>query len=160
MDILYAPWRMAYIREKRRDEGCVFCKAARAEDLVVWEAKRVVVWMNAFPYVSGHLMVVPRRHVGQIERLTKAERMEIFHGVDVCIRALKEAMEPHGFNIGMNLGRAAGAGVEDHLHVHVVPRWGGDTNFMGVIGGTRVIPEDVPATCRLLRPYFDRHQEV
>ena len=161
MKIIFAPWRMAYIRSKK-PAGCVFCKnSVREHDLVLHEGKTAFVMMNRYPYITGHLMIIPTRHVSRLEDLTPEERREMFDLTDISVRVLKEGMRPEGFNIGMNLGKAAGAGVEDHIHIHVVPRWNGDTNSLSVIGEVRVISEDLSATGELLLPYFKKyHQEV
>jgi len=156
MDVIFAPWRMAYVRKSERTEGCIFCKGRlRSDELVLREGRTAFVMMNRYPYTTGHLMVIPFRHVGVIAGLSKEERAEMFDLLDVSTDALRQAMNPDGFNIGMNLGRAAGAGVDDHLHIHIVPRWNGDTNFMGVVGEVRVIPEDVARTRDRLRPFFE-----
>ncbi|MDX9821641.1 MAG: HIT domain-containing protein [Syntrophales bacterium] len=156
MDVIFAPWRMAYVRKSERTEGCIFCKGrSRSDDLMLREGRTAFVMMNRYPYTTGHLMVIPFRHVGEIAVLTKEERAEMFDLLDLSTDALRRAMNPDGFNIGMNLGRAAGAGVDDHLHVHIVPRWNGDTNFMGVVGEVRVIPEDVARTRDRLRPFLE-----
>ncbi len=130
----------------------------RGEELVVCEGKSGFIMVNRYPYTGGHLMIVPFRHLSHLNDLFPEERTELFAFMDLSVRVLTEAMKPEGFNIGMNLGKAAGAGIDDHLHIHVVPRWGGDTNFMSVIGGVRVIPEDVSGTARELRPYFTKYQ--
>jgi ATP adenylyltransferase len=155
METLFAPWRMDYIREKKQ-EGCVLCRdSRRGEELVVVEGKNCFVTVNRYPYTGGHLMVVPYRHLCSLNDLLPEERLELFAMLDLSVRVLAEAMKPEGFNIGMNLGKAAGAGIDDHLHIHCVPRWGGDTNFISVIGGVRVIPEDVNETAGQLRPFFE-----
>lgn len=155
MDTLFAPWRMDYIRGKKR-EGCVLCRDShRGEELVVGEGKNCFVTVNRYPYTGGHLMIVPYRHLWSLNDLLPEERLELFAFLDLSVQVLTEAMKPEGFNIGMNMGKAAGAGIDDHLHIHVVPRWGGDTNFISVIGGVRVIPEDVAETARQLRSFFD-----
>lgn len=158
MDKLYAPWRMKFIKSERPD-GCIFCKdSIRTEDLVIFDGKTAFVMMNRYPYISGHLMIIPFRHISQMEDLIPEERLEIFNLQDIAVRVLKKVMNPDGFNIGMNLGKAAGAGVDDHIHVHVVPRWSGDTNFMSVVGDVRVIPEDIYKTCELLIPHFKNYR--
>lgn len=161
METIFAPWRMAYINGDKTD-GCVFCKCSiRCDDYVIFEGETCFVMMNRYPYISGHLMIIPQRHIGKVEDLTLEERKEIFSLLDTAIRALKETMNPGGFNVGMNLGKAAGAGIEEHIHVHVIPRWEGDTNFMSVVGEVRVIPEDVAITAAKLAPLFKKnHQEV
>lgn len=157
MKKLYAPWRMTYIRSKK-SEGCIFCRdSTRSEDLVLHEGETAFVMANRYPYISGHIMIIPYRHVSQMEDLLPEEKREIFDMQAICISILKKAMNPDGFNIGINLGKAAGAGVDDHIHVHIVPRWSGDTNFMSVLGEVRVIPEDINKTCELLQPFFQKY---
>jgi ATP adenylyltransferase len=156
MEIKFAPWRSEYVKGEKAT-GCIFCKnSARNEALVLHEGVYAFATMNLYPYNNGHLMVVPFRHVSQFEDLTRDERTEMFGLVDAALSALKQTMKPEGFNIGMNLGRAAGAGVEDHLHIHVIPRWSGDTNYMSTIGAVRVIPEDLLQTMKQLLPYFKK----
>ncbi|HDQ03346.1 MAG TPA: HIT domain-containing protein [Deltaproteobacteria bacterium] len=161
MEKIFAPWRMKYIAGEK-EKGCVFCKCSiRCEDFVIYEGRSVFVMMNRYPYVSGHLMIIPNRHVAKIEELSPAERIEIFGLLETSLKVLGEAMNPAGFNIGMNIGKAAGAGIEEHIHLHVIPRWEGDTNFMSVVGNVRVIPEDVAETADKLIPLFKKyHQEV
>ena len=141
-----------------KPEGCVFCKcSASCDEYVIFQGKSSFVMMNRYPYVSGHLMIIPVRHTRNLEDLTGEERREIFSLIDTSVKVLKEAMNPAGFNIGMNIGKAAGAGIEEHIHVHVIPRWEGDTNFMSVVNNIRVIPEDVPTTAAKLVPLFDKY---
>jgi len=115
--------------------------------------------LNLYPYTAGHIMVVPLRHVALLEELNADERRELFDFCVLAVKVLKKALNPHGFNIGMNLGEAAGAGVEDHLHLHIVPRWRGDTNFMTVVGEVRVIPEDIEETWKKLLPFFEEDEK-
>ena len=158
MQSIYAPWRMPYITSCKPD-GCVFCRdSIRTDDFVLHEGKTAFVMMNLYPYISGHLMIIPYRHICDIEDLQVEEKIEIFDLIDLSVRSLKEAMQPHGFNIGMNLGKAAGAGIDDHLHAHVIPRWGGDTNFMSTVGKIRVIPEDLFVTRDHLLPCFRKYR--
>jgi ATP adenylyltransferase len=158
MDTIFAPWRMEYIQGEK-PEGCVLCKCSiRYENYVIYEGKSCFVMMNKYPYVSGHLMITPLRHIAKIEDLTGEERSEIFSLLDITVRVLKEAMSPQGFNIGMNIGKAAGAGIEEHIHVHVIPRWEGDTNFMSVVNDIRVIPEDIQVTAAKLAPLFQKYR--
>ena len=141
------------------ERGCVFCDALTHEAgraLVVNQGERCFVILNLYPYNSGHLMIVPRRHVGTLAALEPSELGELAILTRRAEMALTEAYQPQGLNVGMNLGRPAGAGVLDHLHVHVVPRWTGDTNFMSVVGHVRVLPEELPQTAERLRPIFDR----
>ncbi|MGE3275558.1 MAG: HIT domain-containing protein [Vicinamibacterales bacterium] len=140
-------------------EACVFCAAPTRDDgraLVVHEGPRCYVILNLYPYNSGHLMVVPRRHVGRLASVEPEELAEIAALTRLAEMALTEAFDPQGINVGLNLGRPAGAGVVDHLHVHLVPRWNGDTNFMSVVGQVRVLPEELPRTAEKLRPIFAR----
>ena len=161
MERLWSPWRLDYVTRAAGPDagGCVFCAALDPEalsPLVVCRGERAFVILNKYPYNNGHLMVVPRRHVGRLADATPAELQEIITLTRVSEMALTEAYRAHGINVGMNVGRAAGAGVRDHLHVHLVPRWEGDTNFLSVVGGTRVVPEEPPASVARLRPIFER----
>jgi ATP adenylyltransferase len=157
METMFAPWRMEYLVCEKQD-GCVFCKCSiRCDDYIVFEGKTCFVMLNRYPYVNGHLMIIPERHVGDIAELTSEERIEIFTLLDASIKVIKEAMNPQGFNIGMNLGKAAGAGIAEHAHVHVIPRWEGDTNFMSVVGHVRVIPEDLATTAAKFAPLFKKY---
>lgn len=155
MKTLWAPWRMVYLQKIGTEDACLFCwvqeKAPGPETLVVTQTSHALLMLNRFPYNSGHVMVAPRRHVADFESLTSEELLDINHLIQRAIRALKEAFSPHGFNLGMNLGRIAGAGIDQHLHLHVVPRWQGDTNFMPVIADTKVIPEALEATYERIR---------
>ncbi len=150
MDRLWTPWRLAYVTEASVEApGCIFCEALAqiaTEPLVVYRGHAVFVILNKFPYNNGHLMVVPHRHVGWLGALERPELNEIMELTQASERALRDVYRPHGFNMGLNLGKSAGAGVLDHLHMHVVPRWTGDTNFISVVGETRVLPEELPAT--------------
>ena len=147
---LWAPWRLEYIQQADEQEGCFFCHAwAGADDpeaLVVYRGTAVFVLLNRFPYSSGHLLVAPVRHVGEFGELTDEEALEIHRVAERGIAALAEAYAPQGYNLGWNLGRIAGAGVLDHVHLHVVPRWAGDTNFMPVLADVKVMPEHLAAT--------------
>ena len=143
---LWAPWRMEFIRGPK-EEGCFLCRIHRegpakdAANLVVCRGKSCFLLMNRYPYNGGHLMVAPYRHVGRLETLTVEERSEIMELTCLAERLLEQVARPQGFNVGINQGAAAGAGLKDHLHVHVVPRWEGDTNFMPVLGSVRVMPQ-------------------
>lgn len=147
---IWAPWRMAYIERAERETGCVLCDTCAGDDdaanYVLYRGQRAYVILNLYPYNNGHLMVVPYEHVASLEELETETLTELMLLTKRCLAALREAMAPHGFNIGVNLGRAAGAGIEDHVHVHIVPRWQGDTNFMPVLGETRVIPQTLEDT--------------
>ena len=153
MKQLWAPWRLEYIESADEQEGCVFCRARDGDDeksLVVHRGKRAFVVLNKYPYASGHLMVAPNRHEGEFGDLEAEEALEVHQLASAGLAALAETWQPQGFNIGWNLGRIAGAGVVDHVHLHVVPRWAGDTNFMPVLADVKVLPEALEATRRKL----------
>ncbi len=149
MEYLWAPWRMQYISGEK-EEGCIFCKKSAEdrdkENYILYRGKKNLIMLNAYPYNPGHLMVAPYRHVGSVELLEDDELAEHSRLVSRCVAVLRKVMGPDGLNAGMNLGKVAGAGIDDHVHSHVVPRWGGDTNFMPVIGDTRVLPEALDQT--------------
>jgi ATP adenylyltransferase len=155
MDRLFTPWRLAYVTAASRTiPDCIFCDALtriQEEPLVVHRGRRAFVILNKFPYNNGHVMVVPHQHTGRLGDLDADELAEIMALAQAVEAALTTLYRPHGFNLGLNLGKPAGAGVLDHLHLHVVPRWNGDTNFMTVLGDTRVLPEDLTATAERLR---------
>ena len=161
MDRIWSPWRMRYI-ESAKDgvDGCIFCDLPeRGDDATVHILARAplsFVMLNTYPYNPGHVMVAPIRHTGDLEALSAEELADVQRLIQVSVAALREEMDPHGYNVGMNLGRVAGAGIPDHLHWHVVPRWNGDTNFMPVIGETRVLPELLDETYRKLVHRFQR----
>ncbi len=149
MKQLWAPWRLEYIESADELDGCVFCRARDGDDeksLVVHRGKRAFVVLNRYPYASGHLMVAPNRHEGEFGDLEAEEALEVHQLAAAGLAALAETMRPQGFNVGWNLGRIAGAGVVDHVHLHVVPRWAGDTNFMPVLADVKVLPEALEAT--------------
>ena len=148
-DPLWAPWRLEYIQRTDQAERCVFCEPE--DDLVVHRGPTATVLLNRFPYAGGHLLVAPRRHVGQFSELTDDEALEIHRLAARSIAALEAEYVAQGFNLGWNLGRVAGAGIVDHVHLHVVPRWAGDTNFMPVLADVRVIPEALTESARRLR---------
>jgi ATP adenylyltransferase len=157
---LWSPWRLKYVSHAGAPCACVFCEACAhdgAESLVLYRGRTAFVILNLFPYNSGHLMIVPNRHIAQLALATPEELGELMQLTTVAEQALTEVYQPQGLNVGMNLGRAAGAGIVDHLHIHVVPRWNGDTNFISVVGETRVLPEDLPQAAERLRPVFDRY---
>jgi ATP adenylyltransferase len=145
VDRLWAGWRSEYIETADQAEGCVLCRVIDAGEYVVWRGERCAAILNAYPYTSGHLMVLPLRHVGEIEEL-EDDALELWAGVRDAVVALKAAYRPDGLNMGVNVGRVAGAGVPGHFHVHVLPRWNGDTNFMTTAAETRVLPEALPVT--------------
>ncbi len=150
MDYLWTPWRYSYVTEGEAPSGCVFCNAAGSpndrENLIVHRAVHNFVILNRFPYTNGHVMIVPFAHVSSLAALTEDALLEMMRLAREAERHLRASYHPDGLNIGLNLGRSAGAGIADHLHMHVLPRWTGDTNFMTVTGETRVLPEDLPAT--------------
>ena len=153
---LWAPWRMQYVSSAREQpEECLFCARAKepcsAESMVVVKSKHAFVMLNAFPYTNGHLMVAPMRHTADMNDLSDEELLEVMRLVRESVNLLREAYHPDGFNIGVNLGRAAGAGIVDHVHWHIVPRWNGDTNFMPVLADVRVIPDSLENTYAKLR---------
>ena len=161
MDRLWSPWRLEYVTGEKPDTGCVFCRAAdasanAAEPLVVFEGRACYVILNLYPYNNGHLLVVPYRHLPSLASLTANELHEMADLMQLGERVLEEAYRPHGVNVGINLGTPAGAGVLDHVHMHLVPRWNGDTNFMTVVGETRVLPEDLQQSAARLKPMFVR----
>jgi ATP adenylyltransferase len=159
MKQLWAPWRLEYVAGADQQEGCIFCLADAGADeewLVVHRGQRGLVLLNKYPYSSGHLMVAPRRHVGEFGGLTDEEALELHRLAGQGLAALAETFSPQGYNIGWNLGRIAGAGIVDHVHVHVVPRWAGDTNFMPVLADVRVLPEHLAETRRKLASAWPR----
>jgi ATP adenylyltransferase len=154
---LWAPWRLEYIEKGSKEPGCIFCDKPAGDDdanLIVHRGEKAYVLLNLYPYANGHLMVAPLRHVADPGELDRDERLELWELFDRSLAALRRAMEPHGFNAGVNLGRVAGAGVEHHLHLHVVPRWNGDTNFMPVLADVRVMPEHLARTLAKVRAEF------
>ncbi|HNW58266.1 MAG TPA: HIT domain-containing protein [bacterium] len=157
MDKLWAPWRMEYI-EQEKPQGCIFCDKPREtrdrENLILYRGTECFVIMNFYPYNNGHLMVVPYRHTADLEGLTQAERLEMMSLLGRCAGILTAQMHAQGFNIGMNLGRVAGAGIDEHLHFHIVPRWNGDTNFMPVTGHTKVLSQGLQESWESLRALF------
>jgi ATP adenylyltransferase len=157
---LFTPWRMAYVTTADHTPGCVLCRARDGEDgaerLMVHAGELCFVVANLFPYSGGHVVVATKRHVGSLGDATPEEVGDMMSLARRLEAVLREVYRPEGINLGMNLGRPAGAGVADHIHMHLVPRWTGDTSFMTVVGGTRVIPEEPEQTARRLRPYFER----
>jgi ATP adenylyltransferase len=163
MDRLWSPWRSKYIESfanetaaSKKTQQCLFCRvladqAKDDENLVVVRGSTCFIMMNLYPYNSGHLMIVPFTHTGEFSGLSETESVEMMQSARRCIEALTETYHPHGFNIGMNIGRVSGAGIESHVHLHVVPRWNGDTNFMPVLADTRIISEALEDTYRKLR---------
>ena len=146
---LWAPWRLEYMQSADEQEGCIFCTAAGGDDeerLVVHRGESAFVLLNKYPYATGHLMVAPYSHAGELSELSDAEALQVHRLAERGLAALAEVFAPQGYNLGWNLGRIAGAGVVDHVHLHVVPRWAGDTNFMPVLADVKVIPEHLAET--------------
>jgi ATP adenylyltransferase len=161
---LFSPWRSAYIdtfKEKKKNAHCLFCSIARdkkndKKNLLVWRGQYCFVVMNRFPYNSGHVMVVPYRHTASMDDFTEAEQLDYMKMITRCITALNAISCPEGFNIGVNIGRVAGAGIDQHLHFHVVPRWNGDANFMPVLSDIKVISESIEQTRSVLEKQFKK----
>ncbi len=160
MKNLWAPWRMEYILSNQKGANCIFCpgrdRDQDAERLILHVGSRSSVMMNRFPYNNGHLLVAPIQHVPGLEQLSDEEGLDLLRMVRRSLDILKSIMNPEGFNVGLNLGHVAGAGMEEHMHFHIVPRWNGDTNYMTVLGEVRVIPEHIKETYKKLRTEFDK----
>lgn len=159
MEHLWAPWRMAYIDAgEKKDGGCIFCaKAAEnndEENLILYRGKKCFVLMNLYPYNNGHLMIAPYVHVPSIEELPAQTLTDIMKTAQRCLITLRAAIHPHGFNMGINQGATAGAGIADHVHFHIVPRWNGDTNFMPVLADVKVMPDFLANTYRQLKAHW------
>lgn len=158
MDHIWAPWRMKYILSQKPD-GCIFCdkpgQTRDRENLILHRGESCFVIMNFYPYNNGHVMIVPYRHVSNLDDLTASERNDLMALLTASAEILKRAIKPDGLNIGMNLGKVAGAGIDDHLHFHIVPRWNGDTNFMPIFGNTKVLPQGLQESWEMLKPFFD-----
>ena len=160
MNHIWSPWRMKYIEKTEKEEGCVFCNAQAKEDnalnLIAFRGQLAFVILNLYPYTSGHLMVIPFEHVATFEELTPATRAEMMELTSQCMAVLRKTYHPQGFNMGANIGEVAGAGVPGHVHIHIVPRWGADTNFITVLGETRVLPESIQDTYKRVREGFSK----
>ena len=162
MDVIWAPWRMEYILGEKIT-GCIFCSFQKfpeedEKNLVIHRGKKCFVMLNKFPYNNGHLMIIPYRHVADFTELNHDELLEIMTLTQKVLKIFNITMKPSGFNAGINLGKVAGAGVEDHVHLHVVPRWDGDTNFMPVIGSTKVMPQHILDTYNMLKKAWNSEQ--
>jgi len=159
MQRIWAPWRLEYVASDTAEEGCFLCRAlaseADRENLLVYRGATCAVILNRYPYSNGHLLIFPHRHVPELRDLTAEEKLESMELLERSTAILREAIAPHGFNVGMNLGKVAGAGLAAHLHTHIVPRWTGDTNYMAVIGDTRVIPQSLLDLWDRLHPLFN-----
>jgi ATP adenylyltransferase len=162
MRYIAAPWRADYVRQGPSPKRCVFCDAARSGDdraaAVVWRGRQSIILLNRYPYTPGHLLISPKRHRADFAAAGPAERNELGELLQMSLRMLARAYRPQGFNAGMNLGASAGAGITEHYHLHIVPRWPGDSNFMPLVGGTRVFIEDLDMTYQKLRPLFDQER--
>lgn len=158
-----APWRLAYVQKALKMKKCVFCQALKKKDdresLILYRGQHNFVIINRYPYTTGHLMVAPYRHLDSFETAPREIVIETTELVQLAIRILKKSYRPHGFNVGLNLGQPAGAGVTGHFHLHIVPRWPGDSNFMPIIGQSRVFCEDLNSTYNRLKPYFAREEK-
>ena len=160
MEYIWAPWRIQYI-QMEKPEGCILCEKPKEDNdvanYILYRRKQNFIILNSYPYNPGHLMVAPYRHVGELEGLSDKELLELMSLTSMAIKAIKREMQPQGFNLGVNLGKAAGAGFDQHVHMHVVPRWQGDTNFMPVVGESKVMPETVEGTYDRLLKGFGEH---
>ena len=158
MNHIWSPWRMEYIESNNKVDGCVFCIMQELEDgpqnLIAFRGERAYVILNRYPYTSGHLMVVPLDHLPNLEELDSQTRAEMMELTSRSMTVLRKIYHPEAFNMGANIGEAAGAGVKQHVHIHIVPRWGGDTNFMSTVGGTRVLPEALESTYERVKNGF------
>ena len=165
MNNLWSPWRSKYIEsfKKENEKGsCIFCEVVDKEitddnNLLVTKSFLTITMLNLYPYNNGHLMIIPKRHVGKLDELSKEESLAIMEEIKFAQQALTRVYQPHGFNIGANLGRASGAGIEDHIHFHIVPRWNGDTNFMPVLGEVKVISQDLLESKHKLIKAYNRN---
>lgn len=162
MKHIWSPWRMKYIEKHEKESGCVFCiaqaKADSAENLIAFRGKNAYVILNRFPYTSGHLMVIPFSHEPNLENLDTETRAEMMELASRCTTLLRKVYRTESFNMGINIGEAAGAGVLGHVHIHIVPRWAGDTNFMSTTGETRVLPESLEDTYQRVHEEFLKHK--
>ncbi len=159
MDFLWSPWRYQYVANIHNAEGCVFCieasTAKDAERLILFRGQDHFIILNLFPYTCGHLLIAPYKHLSALSELSAEQNLELMDLTQRGVAALRKIYRPDGFNLGMNLGKCAGAGIDQHLHLHIVPRWCGDANFMTVSGETRVLPEALQTTYLKLKPYFE-----
>lgn len=163
MKYIAAPWRRTYVQKSLKMKNCIFCEARskknEAEALILFRGQHNFIILNRYPYTTGHLMIAPYRHLAAFEKAPEPTVTEAVKLIQLVIRILKKCYRPHGFNVGLNLGHSAGAGVAGHYHIHVVPRWTGDANFMPIIGETKVLCEDLQTTYDRLKPFFDREQK-
>lgn len=164
MERLWAPWRKAYIRpDAARKKGCVFCRLLAekkdSRNLILKRTPSSFAILNLYPYNNGHVMIVPKRHAASVEKLSDKEKLDWLHLYEEVQAALAKTMKPHGFNLGINLGRVSGAGIPGHIHLHIVPRWKGDSNFMPVTGSTKVISESLDSVYQILSRALDRRKK-
>lgn len=159
-NVIESPHRLKYVRRIIKPEGCVFCSAAKSkkniESLVLYKSRNLMIVLNKYPYNNGHLLIMPRRHVADYDKLSDQMLADMQVLVKHSIKILKKVYQPHGFNMGMNLGKVAGAGIPDHLHYHLIPRWGGDTNFFPLIADTKLVVETTEQSYNQLIPHFER----
>ena len=159
MKQLWAPWRMVYIDQEIKDEGCIFCGRSRQDDpreaLVLIQTKHSMIMLNKYPYNNGHLLLAPKRHENKLDALPQDEHADLQDALRRSVAIVRDVLSPGGINLGMNIGKSAGAGVEEHLHWHVVPRWEGDTNFMPVVSEIRVMPQHLLESYDRLKPHFE-----
>ncbi len=153
MDRLWAPWRINYISGKKKQKGCIFCQAKKSttNDYVIFKTEKSICLLNKYPYNNGHLMICPLRHISDISAVKEDEMLDLFRSLNRAKLLLEKVLKPHGYNIGFNLGRSAGAGITGHLHLHMVPRWVGDKNFMPSISGTKVISQSLDELAKRLK---------
>jgi ATP adenylyltransferase len=153
MNRLWAPWRINYINNKEKFKGCIFCRAkkTKTDDCVIFKTKSSICMLNIYPYNNGHLLISPLRHIAEIDLLKPEEALDLFNSLKRAKGLLQKVLKPQGYNIGFNLGRSAGAGITGHLHLHLVPRWAGDTNFMPIAGNTRVISQSLAELAKRLK---------
>lgn len=160
MEINFTPWRLDYIKSDKKEEGCIFCKALEGapsfDNLVVLRAPNSALILNRFPYNNGHLLAVPKSHIDSLCNLSSKESKELTKLLSYAEKAIRVIYQPNGINIGMNLGEAAGAGITDHIHYHILPRWRGDTNFVTIMGNLRVIPESLQDTYKKFKEFFEK----
>lgn len=162
---IWAPWRKKYVRSRRKTGGCLFCRVLRAprkkdfKNLLLLRSKHSFLMLNLYPYTNGHLMAVPNRHVPSLEKLNEGEKLDLLRLQDRALGLLRRALHPQGFNLGINLGKVAGAGIPRHVHIHIVPRWFGDTNFMPVLSGAKVIADSPQGTYQALSRFLKKRRK-
>ncbi len=162
MELLFAPWRMDYILAAKKMKECIFCPRDHKSDrsrFIIYRSPYSIVMLNRYPYAYAHLLIAPVRHIREVRKLNREEMADIFSNLGLCLQILKRAFHPMGFNVGMNLGQVAGAGVLHHLHFHVIPRWKGDMNFMPILSEVRLIPEHLKQTYDRLLPFFRQRKK-